>query len=165
MPAADDHPMRLRRIRAGLTQVDLAKMGGVTRNVIAQIEEGRVRKPNAKVVGALAAHMNTTPEQIFEEVHTWRSTPTNTLLTLRALNALSLPPTYVAKYTNFLHWRRDIAPNPTSFASILRLPRATVIKYESGEVAMPKPMVTALSSILGLSDEYIEELRKLDVRN
>lgn len=164
MPAADDHPMRLRRIRAGITQTDLAKRAGVTRAVVSQIEEARVKRPNLKVVQALAVHMNTTPETIFEEVEQWRTLPAQQQLSERAIQALQLPPSWVSKYDSFLSWRRDIAPNPTAFASLLKLPRRTIVRYEEGEVAMPKPLMQGLSGVLGLSSAYIEELRKLDVR-
>lgn len=161
MPVQDDHPLRRLRVRAGLSQQRLADLAHVTRNTVAAMEEGRVRRPNPAIVSALAQVTSTPLDELEKEVTSWASTPISQRLSLRAANTLSLPPLVVSRYSSIKQWRSDVASTTTAFASVLRLPRSTVLKWERGEVAMPKSIERQLHAILGLSDEYITELKRL----
>lgn len=161
MPAIDSNPVRLRRLAMGLTQIELARRAGVTRATIAQIEEGRVKRPNKKVLGILATMGG--PQLLGDEYVAWLNEDITQGISPRARNVLSLPPSFVAKYTSFGSWRNDVAGNPTAFSSLLRVPRSTVVKYEKGEIAMPSSLYYALINRLNLSEQYVEELRKLNV--
>lgn len=166
MPAADDHPIRLLRMRAGVSQSALAQAAGVTRATVAQIEEGRVKTVNRQVIASIARLARTDPSAVVDAVTVWQRKPTEKdALSLRAKNTLALPPHLVAQYRSFVQWRRDVAVTPTAFASLVKIPRTTLVKYERGEVAMPKVLYRALNTQLGLPEDYIEELRKLDVNS
>lgn len=156
MPSIPNHPVRLLRARAGMTQGELAKEAGVTRPAIAAIEEGRVKKPGQPIIHALSVRTGVTPEVIERELEQWRTaSPT---LSRRATNTLALPPEILRQYSSFAQWREDIAPTITAFASLAKTPRASVARYEKGELAqMPSSLINALYS-LGASDVYISEL-------
>ena len=164
MPAIDDHPLRLRRLASGLTQIELARLAGVTRATIGQIEEGRVRRVNPAVLAVLADRSRQPVAVLVAEYEGWRDGQVLSSLSERGRNTLSLPPSVVAQYASFAQWRADVARNPTAFASLLRIPRSTVVKYEAGLTGMPSSLYYALINRLGLSEEYVKELRKLDGR-
>lgn len=164
MPVADDHPVRLIRMSANLTQMDVAKAAGVSRATVQSIEEGRTNGVNHKVLGVLEIASGLTGEVIQDRIKAWQDiTPDD--FSIRARLVLGLPVHFVEQYESFAQWRRDISPNPTAFASLLKVPRSTVLKYEAGEVAMPKPLYAALQTRFHLSQEYVEALRKLDVKS
>lgn len=161
MPIVQDHPLRLRRLRSGLSQTQVAKEAGVSRSIVAQLEEGRVAKPNEKVVSVLANHTQIPFFQIMEECDRW-SRSQRPRLSTRARNAIQLPPEIVSRYTSYDQWRRDIAENVTQFSSILGLSRNTLQQYEAGITrSMPKPLIKALYNRLDLSDEYVAALAAL----
>lgn len=165
MAVIENHPIRQRRLRAGLTQQQLASKAGISRATVCQIEEGRTIAMNARVIRVLAKATGVTPHVVAEEYQTWRDRDITEELSPRAKNALALPPDIVTRYPSWQVWRQDIAANPTKFASVLRVPRSTVVKYEDahGHDALPKSIVTALGTRFKLSDEYIDALRNLDV--
>lgn len=155
MPIVQDHPLRLRRLRMGVSQSELARRAGVSRSVIAQIEEGRVRKPNERILEVISTYTQTPMGKLREEIDKWHERETKPS-TKRGEYALAMPAEYVAKYPSYERWRADIAENPTQFATLLRVSRNTITAYEDGTTRiMPKPMVNALYNRLGLSDEYV----------
>lgn len=164
MPVVANHPVRLRRIQAGLSQQQLASLAGVTRGTVAQIEEGRTRKLNAKVAYALAERTGESVDALLVAVDTWKALDTYNELSQRALNTLALPPTVVKLYDSFQMWREDIAVNRTAFSTLMRMPRSTLVSYESGRTTeFPKPLIEALATHMRCSDDYIEAVMGLPV--
>lgn len=145
----------------GLSQSELARLSGVTRATVAQIEEGRVKTPNASVIRILAK--TTTPGSLVEEYVLWKNDEITEQLSPRARNVLLLPPSVVATYSSFPVWMKDVATNPTQFASLLKVPRSTVVKYLGGSISMPSSLEYAFANRLKLSEEYIDAVRGLDV--
>lgn len=160
MPVSDDNPVRWHRLAAGLTQIELARLAGVTRATIAQIEEGRVRSVNDAVLAILAERTGMSVAVLEAEFTAWREGPP-TGFSGRALKALALAPEVVESYTSFQQWRGDIAASMTAFASLLRVPRSTVAKYEREGGPMPSSLYYALVNRLGLSEAYAHAVRGL----
>ena len=155
MPIVQDHPLRLRRLRMGVSQNELARRAQVSRSVIAQIEEGRILKPNERVLEVISTHTHTPIAQLREEVERWHEREV-TPESRRAQFALSMPAEYVGKYRSYDQWRADIAENVTQLSTLLRVSRNTILAFERGETrSMPKSMVNALYNRLGLNDEYV----------
>lgn len=164
MPIVQDHPLRLLRLRAGISQGEVARRAGVSRSSIAQIEEGRIEKPNERVVQVLAETTSTPAAKIMEDVALWHAQRVAPL-TRRAEMALALPASIVAQYADYDQWRGDIAENVTQLSSLLRVSRNTIVAYEEGKTrSMPKPMIAALQNRLGLSDDYVAAVTKLPRR-
>lgn len=164
MPVVANHPVRLRRIQAGLSQQQLAVLAGVTRGTVAQIEEGRTRKLNAKVAHALVERTGESVEVLLAAVDAWKAQDVMLELTQRGRNTLLLPPTVVKLYDSFQMWREDVSPNRTSFSTLMRMPRSTLVSYESGRTSeFPKPLIEGLATHLRCSDEYIEAVMGLPV--
>lgn len=57
--------LRTARLKARLTQVELAERSGVAQNVISQIETGKVSDPAWRTVGRLSAALRVRPERLF----------------------------------------------------------------------------------------------------
>lgn len=164
MPIVQDHPLRLLRIRAGLSQGEVARRAGVSRSVVAQLEEGRITTPNENIVRVLAETTGTPPHKVVEDVALWHQQKV-TPLSRRAEMALSLPASIVEQYASYDQWRSDIAENITQLSSLLRVSRNTIVAYEDGRTrSMPKPMIAALQNRLGLSDEYVSAVTRLPRR-
>ena len=156
MPIVQDHPLRLRRLRMGISQAELGRRAGVSRSVIAQIEEGRVRNPNERIIEVVSTYTQTPVQKIREEIALWHNREVKPP-SRRAEYALAMPAEYVQKYKSYDQWRRDIAENVTQLSTLLRVSRNTLVAYETGQTrTMPKPMVNALYNRLRLSDEYVE---------
>lgn len=161
MPIIQDHPLRLLRLRAGISQGEVARRAGVSRSVVAQLEEGRIRKPNEKIVAVLSTYTQTPVHKIIEDVLLWHDSK-SAPLSQRAKNALALPAVIVEQYQSYEQWRNDIAENVTQLSSMLRVSRNTLTAYEDGTTrAMPKPMVNALYNRLNLSDDYVAAVTRL----
>jgi len=165
MPIIESHPMRLRRIVAGLSQQKLATLSGVSRATISQIEEGRTKRPPESVFTILGQFGGQSPEFIEREFARWMAaTEKDVELSPRAQAALALPPSIVATYPSWNVWRSDIAPTPTAFASLLRVPRNTVAKYENNpNMSLPKSIMMALTTRFGVTPEYLQALMELPV--
>lgn len=156
MPSVQDHPLRLLRIRLGLTQAALAKEAGITRAAVAAVEEGRVRNPAQDLIMALSVRSGMSVEAIEQQLAAWASS--KPVLSKRAVNTLALPTYVLGQYASFAQWRKDIAPTVTAFASLAKCPRSSVARYEKGQLAqMPQPLINALY-YLGASPEYVAEL-------
>lgn len=166
MPNYDSHPLRLLRRRHGLEMKELARLAGVSRATVSQIEEGRTKKPNVRVVAVLSRLSGVSVDELLERVDAWRSKESAELLPRRGLAVLNLPADALpGLYDSFGAWRGEFSDNPTHFASILRINRMTVAKYERGEFVggMPDSLAYALVARLGLSDEYVDALGGLSV--
>lgn len=163
MPKHPDHPVLLLRVRRGFSRVELAEKAGVTRASIAQIEDGRVQSPKPSTLTRIAIALNIRPAQLENLLATWqgRQSPI-ARLDNRGRAILNLTPAGVRNFSSFEAWRRNLAPNPTAFASLLGTNRETVAGYEHGVRVngMPTTLATALLR-LGISDEYLTALRSL----
>jgi transcriptional regulator with XRE-family HTH domain len=145
---------------------ELARLAGVSRATVSQIEEGRTKKPNVKVLQVLSARSGVPVVELLQRVDQWRRRPVDELLPQRAASMLSLEPALLGEfYRSFAHWRGEFSDNPTNFASVLRINRMTVAKYERGEFVggMPDSLAHALHSRLGISLEYVQALEALPV--
>jgi transcriptional regulator with XRE-family HTH domain len=166
MPNYDSHPLRLLRRRHGLEMKELARLAGVSRATVSQIEEGRTKKPNVRVVEVLSRMSGVSVDELLQRVEVWRGKGSDELLPRRGAAVLNLPAAAVGElYSSFGAWRSEFSDNPTHFASILRINRMTVAKYERGEFVggMPDSLAHALVKRLGLSDEYVDALGGLSV--
>lgn len=160
MPVQNDHPLRIARLRAGMTQVELASEAHVARPLISAMEEGRILTANRTVLTVLARRTGTTPEALDEAFQAWLAAPPR--LSTSAEYTLALDPYYVSRYNDFATWMQDIGRNATRFASELRLPRNTVAAYAEGKTEkFPMALRKALMFRLHLTPQYIEALEKL----
>lgn len=139
-------------------------MAAVSRSTVCQIEEGRTRGVNGSVLRVLADASGTPQEVLTTRFGEWLNGKGARHLDPRAMSALSLPPSVVAKYHSFQQWRQDVAPSPTALASMLKVPRGSIVRFERGEIPMPKAVYKALMHEFGLSEEYVDVLRGLDAK-
>lgn len=65
-----NHPIRTRRLAAGLTQTQLAEEIGVGRVVVIRWELGKTR-PHRIAIRAVAAALGTDPESLAQEITAW----------------------------------------------------------------------------------------------
>jgi len=166
MPNYSSHPLRVIRRRHGFEMKELARLCGVSRATISQIEEGRIKKPNVKVLEFLAKAEGVSVESLGKAVESWRDSVLLDLLPKRAASVLMIAPEDLGKlYPSFKVWRSEFSDNPTHFASLLRINRMTVAKYERGGFVggLPDSLASALSARLGLSAEYLSSLEELSV--
>jgi hypothetical protein len=104
------------------------------------------------------------PEELTKKVDAWRTQETDEILPTRWRAVISLPAEEIVRfYPTFQHWRMELSDNPTHFASVLRINRLTVSKYERGQFVggMPDTLAHALASRLGLSEDYLTALESL----
>lgn len=172
MPTIESHPLRIARIRAGLTAEKLGQLAGVSRGAVNALEQGRIKSPRAALIMVLARENGVDPERLKAIYDEWllgfeRSTAeafaeVESGLSPKARGVLALPPSVVLRYGSFSAWRKDIHPSVAGFASLLRVSATTLRRFERGDIPMPKPLVRSLSKVLRLSDEYLGALMELD---
>jgi transcriptional regulator with XRE-family HTH domain len=172
MPTIESHPLRIARIRAGLTAERLGELCGVSRGAINALEQGRIKTPRKTLIVALARENGMAPERLQELYDAWlqgfeQSTAAafaevESSLSAKARGVLALPPDVVRRYGSFKAWRTDIHPSVAGFASLLHVSATTLRRFEQGQISMPKPLLRALSKVLRLSDDYVEALMELD---
>jgi transcriptional regulator with XRE-family HTH domain len=172
MPTIESHPLRIARIRAGLSAERLGGLAGVSRGAVNALEQGRIKRPREELVVALARANGVAPELLWglynrwlegfesSSVEGWREV--GSVLSARARAVLSLSPDVVLRYGSFSAWRREIHPSVAGFASLLRVSATSLRRFERGDVAMPKPLVRALLNVLRLSEDYVGALLSLD---
>lgn len=172
MPTIESHPLRIARIRAGLTAEKLGQLSGVSRGAVNALEQGRIKTPRQALIIALARANGLPAERLQELYDKWlqgfeQSTASafaevEDNLTAKARGVLALSPDVVRRYGSFKAWRTDIHPSVAGFASLLHVSATTLRRFEQGQISMPKPLVRALSKVLRLSDEYVKALMELD---
>ena len=172
MPTIESHPLRIARIRAGLTAEKLGQLCGVSRGAVNALEQGRIKTPRQSLIIALARANGLPPERLQELYDRWleafeQSTASafaevEDNLSAKARGVLALSPDVVRRYGSFKAWRVDIHPSVAGFASLLHVSATTLRRFEQGQISMPKPLVRALSKVLRLSDDYVEALMELD---
>lgn len=172
MPTIESHPLRIARIRAGLTAEKLGELSGVSRGAVNALEQGRIKTPRKALIVALARENGVAPERLQELYDVWlagfeASTATAFAevegnLSSKARAVLALAPDVVLRYGSFKAWRCEVHPSVAGFASLLHVSATTLRRFEQGQVSMPKPLVRALSKVLRLSNEYVDALMELD---
>lgn len=163
MARISDHPIRLARLKAGLSQSALAQLAGVERSALTALEDGRTRRASKGILEALAARLDIPATLISEEVEQWWDTPISPVLTPAAKNLLLIPPYTLSQYyRTFSDWRAEFAKTQTGFASMLRLNPAIVRDYESGKLQlMPDGLSGKLMQAFNIDGEYLVALEGL----
>lgn len=165
-PRASDHPLRLARLRRGVSVSALAERAEVNRTTLDAIEEGRTRKPSPETLAAIERALDLPETFLASSIAQWhaRQAGSQQRLSLRARAMLGLKPNQLQQYKSFQAWRRELADSPTAFASLVGVPRATVADYERGnrERGFPPTLSSAIMRAFDVSDEYVLALEMLD---
>lgn len=182
MGIVSDHPLRLARVRAGLSAEALAREVGVSRGAVVAVEAGRVLEPRDEFFQVLASRNGVEVSVLRRFFELWRrdyagvpidgvpasaekvaSLRARVLAQLdargRAVLALSLY--QVSKYGSFVAWRREVCGSAAKFASLLMVPLTSLRRFERQGGSMPPVLERALVRVLGLSEEYVAVLRAL----
>lgn len=163
MPFYDEHPIRLLMERANMRRIDLARAAGITYGALDKLLMGMTAKPHPEVVKVLARATGVSPKEIRSSVETWNESPLLGKLAPRARAMLALGPEDLRLfYASFQQWREEFAENPTQFASLLRIPRATLVEFEQGRRTMfPPTLEKAIRRELGVDEAYTAVLREM----
>lgn len=158
-----DHPIRIARLRANLSQNKLASLAGINRSALTAIEDGRTRRPTEALVDTLAAIFDVPAQSLREEIETWLNKPLTPHLKPAAQNLMLIPPYLLSQYyTSFAQWRKELAPTVTAFASMLRINPAIVRDYENGKYhAMPDGLSGKMLEAFSLTPDYLVALEGL----
>jgi transcriptional regulator with XRE-family HTH domain len=160
-----DHPLRLARIKADVTQSGLARDVGLNRSAVTAIEEGRVRMPRPETRNRIETRLGLKTGALRSEMLEWAAKQENVTLSTRARATLALEPRHVAAYASFSAWREQIVDSPTAFASLLRVNADVVARYEAArnKGGMSDRLAGAIVNVLGVSDAYLLAVQKLPV--
>lgn len=166
MARIPNHPMRLARLEAGISQVQLAKLAGVNRAAVTAIEDGRTKTPSDTILAPLAVKLDIPVSVLKDRCITFSKEPLDIKAPPAVSNLMLIPPyTLNQYYPNFTAWRREIAKTPTALASMLRINPAVISRYEAGQLAgfpelLSRRLLEAFGSY-GMTPEYVIELEKL----
>lgn len=165
MPRKLDHPLRLARIRADVSQSALARDVGLSRSAVTQIEDGRVRMPKPETRHRIEQRLGMKTGQLGSEMLEWAARQENVTLSTRARAVLALEPRHIGSYPSFTAWREQLVASPTAFASLLRVNEDVVLRYERGrnKGGMSDRLAGAIVNVLGVSDDYLLAVQKLPV--
>jgi len=161
-----DHPLRIARLRAGISQEQLAKRAGVQRSAVSAIEDGRTKKPTTRLIGKLSSILDIPESELYGEIEAWLERPITAPLRPSAINLMVIPPYLLGQYyKSFQSWRSEIAPTATALASMLRINPATIRDYESGKLqtlpdSLARQMLKAFEAH-GFTPEYLAALEAL----
>lgn len=163
MPFYDDHPVRVLLKRSGLTRFELARAAGITYGALDKLMMGMTKTAHPEVVKVLAKRTATSPKDIRAAVKAWNEQPFFEKLPPRARATLALGAGDIVRfYPSFQDWREEFAENPTQFASILRIPRATLVEWETGRrKVFPPSLAEAIVTQFHVPAEYAEALAEL----
>jgi len=163
MARITDHPVRLARIQAGLSQNVLANKAGIHRSALTAIEDGRTKRPTPQLIGTLAAILDIPTTELERQIDEWLNKPLTPNLKPSAKNLMEIPPYVLGQYyVSFSQWRAEIAPTQTAFASMLRINPAIVRDYESGKyLNMPDGLSGKMMQAFGIDGEYLVALEGL----
>lgn len=158
-----DHPLRLARLHAKLSQSGLARLAGVNRAAVSAVEDGRTIMPSDRLLEAAASAIGAHPNDLRSEIELWNERPLQPSLRPSARNLFLIPPYTLSQYyASFALWRAEIAPTPTAFASMLRINPAIVRDYESGKLLqMPDGLAAKMLEAFQLDGEYLVALEGL----
>lgn len=166
MARIPNHPLRLARIEAGLSQVQLAKLAKVNRAAITAIEDGRTKRPSDAILSPLATKLGISVEDLRKRCENFIDAPLEIKIPPAVENLMLIPPyTLNQYYKSFSQWRREIAKTPTALASMLRINPAVISRYEAGRLSgfpelLSRNLLEAFKPY-GMSPEYMVELEKL----
>lgn len=161
-----DHPLRIARLRANISQESLAKRAGVQRSAISAIEDGRTKRPTERLIAAIAPLVSMTAADLEQEIQAWLEKPIEAPLKPSAQNLMVIPPYVLGQYyKSFVEWRREVAPTQTALASMLRINPATIRDYENGKLqtlpdSLARQMLRAFEPY-GFTPEYLAALEAL----
>lgn len=160
MPFYDDHPVRALMRRHGVSRAQLSKTSGVTYAAIDKLMMGMTKTVHPDVAAALARLTGTAPKTIHREVERWNGLPLLEKLPPRARATLAFEPADIPVfYPSFQAWREEFAENPTQFASLVRVPRATLVEYETGRRKIFPPTLRERIIVTFQVDEgYVDAL-------
>lgn len=164
-PRANDHPLRLARLRRGVSVAALASSAEVNRTTLDAIEEGRTRKPASDTLQAIERALDLPEGFLAPRIAAWHTQQAGSQarLSMKARATLGLRPNQLQQYSSFQAWRREIAASPTAFASLVGVPRATVAEYERGSRdGFPQTLASAIIRAFDVSDEYLMALEVLE---
>lgn len=166
MARIPNHPLRLARLEAGLSQIELAKLAKVNRAAITAIEDGRTKRPSDAILAPLAVRLGISTKELQNKCETFVTAPLAVSVPPAVENLMLIPPyTLNQYYKTFRQWRREIAKTPTALASMLRINPAVVSRYEAGRlVGFPELLSRQLLEAFkpyGMTSEYMIELEKL----
>ena len=166
MARIPNHPLRLARLQAGLSQVQLAKLAGVNRAAITAIEDGRTKRPSEAILAPVALKTGMTVEVLKENIENFIKSPLAVKAPPAVENLMVIPPYTLGQYyKTFQQWRLEIAKTPTALASMLRVNPAVISRYEAGQLSgfpelLSRQLLEAFSPY-GMTPEYVVELEKL----
>ena len=166
MARIPNHPIRLARLEAGLSQVQLAKLAGVNRAAVTAIEDGRTKVPSETILAPLAVKLDVPVEVLKDRCITFSNEPLQVKVPAAVENLMVIPPYTLSQYyRSFKQWRLEIAKTPTALASMLRINPAVISRYEAGQLAgfpelLSRRLLEAFSAH-GMTPEYVIELEKL----
>ena len=161
-----DHPVRLARLKAGLSQVELARLAGVVRSAVTAIEDGRTKRPDERILAVLVLRAGVDLKELQDRIDAWVGRPLVVEVKPAVAALMSVPPYVLGQYyKSFRQWRLELASSPTAFASLLRVNPAVVSRWEAGELdrfpeVLSRKLVEAFGPF-GLTPEYVVELEKL----
>lgn len=166
MARIPNHPIRLARLEAGLSQIQLAKLANVNRAAITAIEDGRTKRPSDAILAPLAVRLGISTDELLERCDHFVTAPLDVKIPPAVENLLIIPPyTLNQYYKTFRQWRREVAKTPTALASMLRINPAVVSRYEAGRLSgfpelLSRQLLEAFKPY-GMTPEYMVELEKL----
>lgn len=156
-----DHPVRLFRLAAGLSQVELARRAGVNRSAVTAVEDGRTRMPSDRVLEVLAGAVGVSVGDVRERVNDWLGA--GLVLKPSVENVLAIPPYLLGQYYgSWRQWRGDVAGSLTELGSLLRVNPSVLARYEAGVLQVfPEVVARRLVERFGCSPEYVVALEGL----
>jgi transcriptional regulator with XRE-family HTH domain len=128
-----DNPLRLRRIKAGLSLAELARRVEMQRSSLAAIEAGNTREPTDETLGVLGAHLGqASAAELRAELTAWqaRQAPQWSPRQRAVLNQDA--ETIRTMYASFRAWREDLGLSQPKFAKALGISRSVILEYEAG---------------------------------
>lgn len=162
----EDHPLRLARLRAGLGQRELAERVGMNRSSISAIEEGRTNTPTDESASHIEGVLSLPAGTLNRSIREWaaKRKARGVAVTPHARAVLKMDPAELPVFRSFVHWRQQISPSATAFASLLGVNRAVVTRYEEGirQRGMPDTLSHALLSVLHITNDYLLALQRLE---
>jgi transcriptional regulator with XRE-family HTH domain len=156
-----DNPVRLHRLRVGLSIAELARRLGVHRSSLVAIEVGQTRHPTEETLHALSRHFQVPSSQLSAELEAWhaRQVPVWTIPQRRILaqGASQIP----LAYPSFRAWRQHLGVPYARMAAAMGVSRSSLSEYEAGRrQEMPDSLMAGLMR-LGLPADVVLALAEL----